>query len=47
MLFKKCCSFYPNNKFCAVNKNYKYLQQYCTKYGNGTVKDFQKTRVKK
>ena len=29
-LFEKCCNFYPNNfKFCAVKKNYKYLQQYC------------------
>ena len=30
-LFEKCCDFYPNNfKFCAVKKNYNYLQRYCT-----------------
>ena len=35
--------FFSNNfKFCAVKKIYKYLQRYCTEYGNITVQDFQK-----
>ena len=29
--FDKCYEFYINSfKFCAVKKNYVYLQQYCT-----------------
>ena len=46
MSFEKCCNFYPNFKFCAVKKYYKYLQQYCTEIGEDFRK-YEKTRVKR
>ena len=43
MSLKKCCYFFPINfKFCAVKKNYKYLQRFSRQHGTVTVKDFGK-----
>ena len=49
--FEKCCNFYSNNsKFCAVMKNFKYLQRYCTEIWECCSYKFSKiwrTRVQK
>ena len=46
---RRICGFYPNNcKFCAIKKNYNYLQQYIAwKYGNVRVKENMKNQTTK
>ena len=43
MLFQKCCDFYPNNlSFLLSRKIINIYNDVAQKYGNVTVKDFQK-----